>query len=47
MKLPEKLRNLGIQPSPKENEIVKVYLSDHQIHALSDIVIPAEKTKGA
>lgn len=45
MNLPEKLRNMGIQPAPKEK--VKVNLSDSQIHALSDVVLPASEVKGA
>lgn len=45
MNLPEKLRNLGIQPAPKGK--IRVELTDHQIYALADVVIPAEKIKGA
>lgn len=45
MNLPEKLRNIGIQPAPKEK--VKVNLSDSQIHALSDVVLPVSSEKGA
>lgn len=46
MNLPEKLRNLGIQPAPKQK--VTVELTDHQIHALADIVTPkASENKGA
>lgn len=47
MNLPEKLRNLGIKPAPKANEIVKVHLSDHQIHALADVILPTASNKGA
>lgn len=45
MNLPEKLRNLGIQPAPKEK--IKVNLSDSQIHALSDVVLPVANEKPA
>lgn len=45
MNLPEKLRNLGIQPPPKEK--LKVELTDHQIHALADIVVPAKSNESA
>lgn len=36
MQLPERLRNLGIQPPPTEK--VKVNLSDQKVNALADIV---------
>lgn len=45
MNLPEKLRNLGIKPAPKEK--IKVSLSDHQIHALADVILPVASEKGA
>lgn len=47
MQLPEKLRNLGIQPAPKEKEKVRVSLSDHQIYALADVILPTASNKGA
>lgn len=45
MNLPEKLRNLGIQPAPTEK--VKVTLSDQKVNALADIVFPGSQSKGA
>lgn len=45
MNLPEKLRNLGIQPPPKEK--LKVNLSEHQIQVLADVILPAASNKGA
>ena len=48
MNLPEKLRNMGIQPVPEAGEKVKVVLSDHKISALADVFIPQSKgAKGA
>jgi hypothetical protein len=45
MNLPEKLRNLGIKPAPKEKE--RVILTDHQIHTLADVILPNASNKGA
>lgn len=38
MTLPEKLRNLGIQPPPTEK--VKVVLTDHKIKTLAEVIVP-------
>lgn len=46
MNLPEKLRNLGILPPPKEK--VKVMLSEIKTQALHDILFkPSKKIKEA
>lgn len=38
MNLPEKLRNLGIQPAPKEK--VKVMLSETKMNIMEDLYLP-------
>jgi len=48
MNLPEKLRNMGIQPVPEAGEKVNVLLSDNKIRALANVFIPQSKEqKGA
>lgn len=47
MNLPEKLRNLGLKPAPKDNEKVHVILSDNQIRVLADVMLPISSNQGA